>query len=84
MEIEEIKNYIDDANSLLQQSIEIEPNFIDSYYNSAVFYFYKYLLGKRKNEEDIKNAKEMLKKAESINPQSRKMRDIKGIVYEMS
>lgn len=84
MEIGEIKNYIDDAIGLLQQSIEIEPNFIDSYYNSAVFYFYKYLLGKRKNEEDIKNAKEMLKKAESINPQSRKMLDIKGVVYEMS
>jgi len=83
-EIKELYNYIEEAYDYLNQSIEIEPNFIDNYYNIATFYLYNYLLENRKNKKYIKKAKEMLKKAESINSQSRKMLAIKEIVYELS
>lgn len=83
-EIREIHNYIKEAYRYLEQSIKSEPNFIDNYYNIATFYLYNYLLENRKNTEYIEIAKKMLREAESINPQSRKMLAIKEIVYELS
>lgn len=79
-----ISQYIKEAHNHLQRSINLEPNFIDNYYNEATFYLYKYLLENKKKEKYIIKAKSLLKHSEAINPQSRKMLRIKEIIYELA
>lgn len=83
-EIKSVNNYMKESYDYLNQSIKIEPNFIDNYYNIATFYLYNYLLENKKNKKYIENAKTMLRKAEAINPQARKMLKIKEIIYQLA
>jgi tetratricopeptide (TPR) repeat protein len=83
-EIKKVNNYIKESYSYLNKSIDIEPNFIDNYYNVATFYLYNYLLENKKDKKYIKKAKAMLQKAENINPQARKLMIIKEIIYQFS
>lgn len=83
-EIKKVNNYIKESYSYLNKSIDIEPNFIDNYYNVATFYLYNYLLENKKDKKYIKKAKAMLRKAENINPQARKLMIIKEIIYQFS
>lgn len=80
----EVEGYIKEAYKYLKESIKIAPSFIDNYYNMATICLYEYVLKERENRKFIKIAKEMINKAEKINPQCGKMLAIKKIIYEIS